>query len=1048
MKKTKRALALLLCIMMTATTFSSMSLSASAEEYKFIDTQAVASEMPTENETESETENASENIPMEMTDPVNENTDDEVSSEPVVNAEDYSRNPKNLQNESSAENNSVEISNSPITLGVGETYTFSKASLQKTLSATSTTTYKWSSSSSNIVSVNSDGKITAKKVGETTINVVASNGKKAFCRITVKNAPTKITLNKTTISLGVGETFDLNASLPSGTASYSVKYSSNSTGVATVNSASGFITAKKVGTAVITATTYNGKKATCIVTVKNAPTKVTLNKTAITLGLGETFDLNASLPSGTVAYNVKYSSNNTGVATVDSYGITTAKKAGTAVITVVTYNGKKATCTVTVKNAPTKITLNKTTITLGVGETFDLNSSLPSGTASYSVKYSSNSIGVATVTSSNGLITAKKVGTAVITAITYNGKKATCKVIVKNAPTKITLNKTTINLGVGETFDLNSSLPSGTASYSVKYSSNSTGVATVTSSNGLITAKKVGTAVITATTYNGKKATCTVTVKNAPTKVTLNKTAITLGVGETFDLNASLPSGTVAYNVKYLSNNTGVATVDSYGITTAKKAGTAVITVKTYNGKTATCTVTVKNAPTKITLNKTTITLGVGETFDLNSSLPSGTASYSVKYSSNSTGVATVTSSNGLITAKKVGRAVITAITYNGKKATCTVIVKNAPTKVTLNKTTITLEVGKTFDLNASLPSGTAAYSVKYSSNSTSVATVDSYGIVTAKKAGTAVVTVTTYNGKKATCKVTVKNAPTKITLNKTTITLGVGETFALNASLSSGTVSSGVKYSSNSTGVATVNASNGLITAKKAGTAVITATINNGSKATCTVTVKNSPTKITLNKTKITLSVGETFDLNSSLPSGTAAYSVKYSSNSTSVATVDSYGIVTAKKAGTAVITVTTYNGKKATCTVTVKKGSAEEEYINEVLRLTNEERKKAGLPTLAKRADVDKVAAIRAKEISVKYSHTRPNGKSCFTVVSENGISYMNLGENLATGQLSPKEVVNDWMNSEAHRKNILNPKFNGLGVGYYVEDGTTYWIQMLIG
>ena len=528
MKKMKKVVALLLCAIMTATAFSSMPLSASAEENESVDSQMVVTEVPTEGETE----NTSEDAIVKLIDTVNENTD-EVSSEPVVNTGDYSRNKKTLQNESSAGKNvvestasaeTVEFSDSPITLGVGETYTFSKLDLQRELSVNSPTTYTWSSNNSNIVSVDKNGKITAKKVGSATINVVASNGKKAYCKVVVKNAPTKIILNKAGATIGVGETLDLNTSLPSGTASYSIKFSSNNTSVATVNSTSGLITAKKVGTAVITVKTYNGKTATCTITVKNAPTKITLNKTAITLGVGENFDINASFPSGTASYNVKVSSNNSSVAIFNTgSGLLNAKKVGTAVITFTTYNGKTATCTVTVKNAPTKVTLNKTAVTLGVGETFDLSASLPSGTASYSIRFSSGATSVATVNSTSGLIKAKKVGTATITATTYNSKKATCTVTVKNAPTKITLNKTKITLNIGETFDLNSSLPSGTASYSIKYSSNNTGVATVASAGGLVTAKKVGTAVITATTYNGKKATCTVTVQKDITAEYVNE---------------------------------------------------------------------------------------------------------------------------------------------------------------------------------------------------------------------------------------------------------------------------------------------------------------------------------------------------------------------------------------------------------------------------------------------------------------------------------------------------------------------------------------------
>lgn len=175
---------------------------------------------------------------------------------------------------------------------------------------------------------------------------------------------------------------------------------------------------------------------------------------------------------------------------------------------------------------------------------------------------------------------------------------ATCNVTVKNAPTSVSLNKTSLTLGKGETFDLNSKLPSGTASYSVKYSSNNTKVATVKEAGGLVTANSEGTATITAKTYNGKTATCKVTVKKAPSKVTLSDTKVTLKVGQTYAIYEYTNSGSYANSFTWSSSNTGVATVAKGNGNIAKikavSKGTAKITIRTYNGKTATCKVTVK----------------------------------------------------------------------------------------------------------------------------------------------------------------------------------------------------------------------------------------------------------------------------------------------------------------------------------------------------------------------------------------------------------------------------------------------------------------------
>ena len=315
--------------------------------------------------------------------------------------------------------NDVKLNKSSLTLGKGESYTI-KANGNAT----------WSSSNTNILTV-SNGKITAKNTGTAMIVAKGLNGSKANCMVTVRNAPNSISLNKTNLTLGIGETYDLDSRLPKNTASFSVKYSSDNSSTASVVSAGGLVTAKKEGTATITATTYNGKKVNCTVTVKKAPKTMSLNKTKITLGVGETYDLDSYLPSGTAAHSIKYTSNNSNlVSVVSAGGLVTAKKEGVANITVIAYNGVKAQCTVTVKKEPKKLSLNNTELELNIGEKFDLDSSVPNGTAAYHVYYSSNNSDTANVAKYGGLVTAMKKGKAKITAEAYNGVKITCHVNV------------------------------------------------------------------------------------------------------------------------------------------------------------------------------------------------------------------------------------------------------------------------------------------------------------------------------------------------------------------------------------------------------------------------------------------------------------------------------------------------------------------------------------------------------------------------------------------------------------------------------------------
>ena len=422
--------------------------------------------------------------------------------------------------------------------------------------------------------------------------------------------------------------------------------------------------------------------------------------------------------------------------------------------------------------------------------------------------------------------------------------------------------------------------------------------------------------------------------------VSLNKSEMTLTEGESETLAATVtPENAENKSIKWSSNNEAVATVDANGTVTAKSAGTAVITATSTNGKSASCTVKVekKQIPvTEVRLSESTVGIVEGSTYKLTATvLPENTTdSKNVSWGSNNEAVATV-DANGTVTAKRAGTAVITATSTNGKTAGCTVTVekKQIPvTEVRLSESTVGIVEGSTYKLTATvLPENTTdSKNVSWGSNNEAVATVDANGTVTAKRAGTAVITATSTNGKTAGCTVTVsrKEIPiTEISLDKSSATLTEGETTTLTATVlpENTTDSKSVSWRSSNSEVATVD-TNGTVTAKRAGTAVITATSTNGKTAGCTVTVskKEIPiTEISLDKSSATLTEGETTTLTATvLPENTTyGKSVKWSSSNVAVATVDLMGKVTAKSAGTAIITATSENGKTASCTVTVNK-------------------------------------------------------------------------------------------------------------------------------
>lgn len=127
----------------------------------------------------------------------------------------------------------------------------------------------------------------------------------------------------------------------------------------------------------------------------------------------------------------------------------------------------------------------------------------------------------------------------------------------------------------------------------------------------------------------------------------------------------------------------------------------------------------------------------------------------------------------------------------------------------------------------------------------------------------------------------------------------------------------------------------------------------------------------------------------------------------------------------------------------------SCVEEFRQEILELVNAEREKEGLPALEMGdAALTAAAQLRAQEIAQQASHTRPDGRSCFTALEDCGSTDRPVGENAAWGCASPEEVVKAWMKSPAHRESILDPDAGKLGVGYYYDASSEYghqWIQL---
>ncbi|MBQ6302047.1 MAG: Ig-like domain-containing protein [Bacteroidales bacterium] len=602
--------------------------------------------------------------------------------------------------------------------------------------------------------------------------------------------------------------------------------------------------------------------------------------------------------------------------------------------------------------AVTGITLSQTSVELTEGESTRITATIsPSNATNKTVIWSSDN---SYVTVSDGTITGTKPCTATVTAKSDDGgKTATCqvRVIARNVSVSgISLDKTELSMIEGDTQALTATVsPSNATNQSVTWTSNNESVATI-SYSGVVTAKSPGTATITVKTNDGgKTATCDVTVKAkvvSVTGVTLDKASLTLTEGETQTLVASVtPENATDKSLSWSSSNNSVATISSNGQITAVSAGTATITVKTNDGgKTATCAVTVMAKTVSVTgvsLNNTSLTMTEGETQSLVANVtPENATDKSLSWSSSNNSVATI-SSDGQVTAVSAGTATITVKTNDGgKTATCTVTVKAkviSVTGVSLDKYYLTLTEDETYNLTATVtPENATNKSVTWTSSNTTVATVSSNGLVTAKTPGSAEITVKTNDGgSTATCYITVKAKVipvTGISLNTSSMTMKVGETKSLSATVTpSNATDKTVTWKSSDSSVATVD-SNGKVTAKSAGSVTISATAGSFT-ANCSVTVVVPVESVSLNKTELTIEKGKNATLTATInPSNATDKTVTWKSSNTAIATVDQNGKVTAVEVGSAVITVTTNDGSKtATCSVTVKKSGNTETIIDD---------------------------------------------------------------------------------------------------------------------
>ncbi len=810
----------------------------------------------------------------------------------------------------------------------------------------------WESADTKVVSVASDGTVTAIGPGTTTVTATTNDGSfTSNCVVSVKSPAQHVSLDKTSLKLLEGESGKLTATVyPLNSTQKTLTWVSDHPDVASVDN-EGNVTARKAGAATVTVKVAEKVTAVCKVTVISRVTGISMSETTVELKPGEKHQLEATvLPQNASNAEVTWYSDKESVAIVSQLGLVSAVSTGEATIHVVTSDGgKMATCLVKVGTPVKGITLSISSKTLYVGDpSLDISATLtPANATDKSLEWSSSDPEVASIAPGAALhavIKPLKPGKTTITATTKDGGfTASCEVTVKRHVSGVSLNKASLTLYVGETESLAATVaPEDASDKSVVWSSGNSAVASV--SNGKVTANKPGSAVIKVVTNDlSKEAACTVTVKRHAESVELSQKEIKLYLGENRSLTATvLPSDASDKNVTWSSSNPNVATVSTAGNVVSKSVGTTVITVKTADGgHQASCHVTVLEPvvyATSLTITPQALNMNIGESASLTLQMLPSNANEKLVWESDNESVARVV--NGDITAVGVGVAKIMVKGKNvtSNAVTVTVIDKFAVTGVKLNESEKSIQVGDSFTLTATvLPEDARDKTVTWSSDKESVATVKD-GVVTAVSPGTAIIKVTAGAGAfSATCSVTVEERIIEITEisypeDNQTINLKMGESYTIKVKVAPDNANEILKVSP------AINCPVTWKRVKVQGTPYWNVTVTaiykegRGSLAIdsknystqCFVSVTKVPvTGISLDVSETSMRVGQPLTLTSRVsPSDASIKDVIWESSDKTVAYVSQSGIVTAKNGGKVTITAKSKDNSSvvAKCVILVR--------------------------------------------------------------------------------------------------------------------------------
>ncbi len=698
----------------------------------------------------------------------------------------------------------------------------------------------WSSSNAAVATVGASGVVTAESEGTATITYTLPTGCYGTRGVTVNPLPAAIT---GTASVCQGQTTSL-ATITGGGI-----WSSSHLVVATVGSTSGSVLGGASGTATISYTLSTGCVSSRVVTVNPLPGSLSGASVVCT---GTSTSLTTSSSGGT------WTSSNTSVATVGATGAVTGVAAGNVVISYTLPTGCYSTKSMTVNSSPAAIS-GATGVC--VAATTTLSSTTASGA------WSSSNTSVAAIVSGTGVVTGIAAGTATITYMLSTGCIATRVTTVLPLPASIS---GSLSLCLGNSTSLSNSTGGGT------WSTSNPTVANISSTTGVVTGMGLGTATISYTLPTGCYTSSLSVVNPLPAAVS-GASALCVGSSTVYTDGTS---GGV-----WSSSNTAIANIGSVsGAVTGVAAGTSTISYTLSTGCAATQTLTVNALPSGISGPD-----NICQTASASMTNPAGGG----LWTSSTISVATVGSASGVVYGVAGGVAVITYTLPTGCKTAKAVTVTALPAAI--SGSPVVCE-GSTILYSDATAGGS------WISGNTSVATIESTGLLTGVNAGTSNITYMLPLGCVATKVVTVNSVPAAVTGNAN-LCLAAPQLFE--------TTTTDGGWASSSPSVVSINITTGVATGYVYGAATISYILPTGCYAIKEVTVNLTPSSIAGSGS---VCEGLTTPFSNAVSGGS------WTSSDATIASVNSAtGVVSGVSAGTATITYTLSTGCFKTKQITV---------------------------------------------------------------------------------------------------------------------------------